>query len=167
LLRPDIFEHPDYAISYFGSPGPAAPAYYIGFAIIISCLVVIITQLPKTFKMLRFGFLSAAVCLTGIVLTSYPQGQDFLWTHGIFSVALVVSQSIAVVWIIRRQDASAVDYVLAFAFWCAVILGLISSRWIALIPGLSVFPEILLFSADILLLGRTTLRLLSAEQKAT
>lgn len=164
IIRPDIFDHPDYAISYFGSPGVSDVPYYFGFTLTLGFLLLIIRQLPSkpALRVPRLAFIGATLCMLAIMATSYVQGRGIpFWSHVAVGILLLLTQLAAVIWIVTQKDTRPADYLLAVLFVVGGVMGVLSSSWIAVLPGMTVMPELIVFSSNLLLLGRATLRRLA------
>jgi hypothetical protein len=165
IMGPELFDHPDYGLSYFGAPGIAPVPYYIGLVVTIVCsalLVITLRAATGRLAMLRRVFASSAVFTTAIAITSYPQGHGWYWTHIWICIVLACIYLAAIIWIWAKKLGDVVD-----AIWTAAFIGgsvlLELSNSATHVLGLYAFGEVVMFVAILMLLGRTTLKLLLTE----
>jgi len=114
-IRPDLFDHPDYGISFFGSIAKTLIPYVLGLLITAWCLRGIARELrpfPST-KPLRGALLLSALLLVCIVLTPMALSPAVFWSHIAISAILGLTQIAMVVWILLRSDPGPIDYLLA------------------------------------------------------
>jgi hypothetical protein len=165
LLAPEIFNHPDYGISYFGAPGAAPAPYYIGIALTIvasGLLGYVLRSSAGRLAVFSRIFTLSAVFTTAIAITSYPQGHGWYWTHIWICIVLAVIYlgSIVWLWVARLGDVVSGFWTLVFVVG-AVVLELSNAGTHVL--GLYALAEIMMFVSILLLLGRSTLKLLPRE----
>ena len=169
LLQPQIFEHLDYGLTYFGSAPRTLIPYYTGFAIIVGCFTAIAHQLrsvERKFWPIEVIFWIAGLGMAGIALTSYIQAPSgvLFWVHGSILLLLVTCELAAAIWIIKQPGVTRLDYLL-FAVLAAVYISTIIPSFLQLIlhaslPSLYLYPlrEITIFVCALGLTGRMALR---------
>lgn len=158
LIRPDLFDHPDYGISFFGSIRATLVPYTLGLLTVVYCLWAIARELrPYPYaRLLRLGYLAGAACLLGIVLTPMALHPVVWWTHIGISFVLLVSQIVVSVWLLLHKEATWVDYLIGFFFFTGGIATVLSGTWPGIL-GVYTLGELVVFTTSILLLGRAAL----------
>src|SRR5690349_4757214 len=82
LLYPDIFQHYEYGVSYFGSVGITAIPYYLGFALTILFTGLAAKALQSDGrKQLSLAFWAFTICMVGIATTSYSINSAVYAVH--------------------------------------------------------------------------------------
>lgn len=158
LIRPDLFDHPDYGISFFGSIRATLLPYSLGLLTTAYCLWAIAKELRPypAARHLYIGYLLGAVCILGITLTPMALHPVIWWTHIAISFVLLVSQITVITWTLQQKTASWIDYLLGSLFFASGAATVLSGTW----PGvLTVYAigELVVFMSSILLLGRVAL----------
>ncbi len=161
-IFPRVFAYYNYGISTFGSIPKTMVVYYLGFAGTIGCLVVIaqsLRQYGQRARLLRSGFLVAAVCMAGIAGTSYSQSRAGLVVHWAFALVLAATEIVLLGWSVTQEHANFLDLIPAGIFVGIVIVSLLPV--VGHIAGLRSFPlrETLAFVCALWVTGRAALRL--------
>ena len=166
LIRPDLFDHPDYGLSFFGSIRATLVPYVIGLLTVAVCLWLIAKERTgyKKARLLRIGYLFGAGCLAGIILTPMALHPVVWWTHIGVSLVLLVSQNVVTVWVLRQKDANWIDYLTGAVFFMSGIAMVLSGTWPGIL-GVYAIGELFVFSSSIVLLGRAALRVVSHQQE--
>lgn len=159
LLYPQVFQHPDYGVSYFGSVHATFIPFYLGFALTITFIVLLAKRLTTLSKPLSLAFWSFAVCMTGVAATSYSLNHTVYATHWGFAIALALCILTATIWLMARGRLKGLDY--------AVVSLIIGAIVISALPVVNDIPivefyiprELLVFVCSLWLLGRSALKL--------
>lgn len=160
LIRPDLFDHPDYGLSFFGSIRATLVPYTIGLLTVVYCLWSI-AKLLKPYKQarpLRLGFLFGAGCLLGITLTPMALHPIVWWTHIAISIVLMFSQIAVTVWVLCRKESTWIEYIIGALFFAGGIATVLSGTWPGIL-GVYTLGELVVFTTSILLLGRAALHI--------
>lgn len=159
IVKPDIFDHPDYGLSYYADKWPTGLFFNTAIAVMAVCLwrTAGLLKQHDGARAPRFGFLTGALCLVGILLTPMGVNDILWWSHVWIGLALGVAQTIAVAWVLQSTRPKGPDYMLTLLFLMGVAMTVLSTPWIDVL-GVYVWGEILIFNANILLLGRAALR---------
>lgn len=167
LIRPDLFEHPDYGLSFFGSIKKTIVPYMLGLLTVVYCLWSISKEIKhaKHARPLHLGFVVGAGCLLGITLTPMALHPIVWWTHIAISVVLEISMISVVVWILLQKEATWIDYIIGALFFVAGVATFLSGTWPGIL-GVAALGELVVFATSILLLGRAALHVVSLPPKA-
>ncbi len=165
LIRPDLFDHPDYGISFFGSIRNTLVPYTLGLLTVVYCLwriAQVLVAYPRG-RVVRIGYLFGAACLLGITLTPMALHPVVWWTHIAISLVLLISQIAVVVWILRQKGLSWIDYLAGAAFFISGIAMVLSGTWPGIL-GVYALGELAVFNSNIVLLGRAALRVIHSAK---
>lgn len=158
LLYPQVFQHPNYGVSYFGSVRATFIPFYLGFALTIAFTALAAKRLMTLSKPLSLAFWSFAVCMTGVATTSYSLNHTVYAIHWGFAIALAICILAATIWLLTHNRLLWLDYALA----SLVILTLVISALPIVndIPVVKVYipRELLVFVCSLWLLGRAALK---------
>jgi hypothetical protein len=165
LIRPDLFDHPDYGLSFFGSIAKTVVPYALGLLTTSWCLWRIAHELTpfKDTKPLRLALRFAAICLVGIVLTPMALAPAVFQTHLVISGLLALSQMVAVAWILCRTKAKLPDYLLGIAFYVSGVATILSGTWPGIL-GVYAIGEIGIFISELAIISRAALRLSQTQE---
>lgn len=157
LLLPEIFEHHEYGVSYFGSVSSTSIPYYVGFAVTITFVVLIARELQQASKPLSRIFWAVAVCMAGVAATSYSLNDTVYAIHWIFAITLTVCILAAIVSVVKQGGLTVLDYVLISLVVATVIIS--SLPVVNNIPGVKFYVprELIVFICSLWLLGRAAL----------
>jgi hypothetical protein len=165
VVAPQLFDHPDYGLSYFGAPGIAPVPYFTGIGVVVVCsglLAYVLRTANGRLATLGRIFGLSALFTMAIAATSYPQGHFWYWTHIWICIVLAVIYLGAIVWIWWQRLGDIVA-----AWWTATFIGgaviLELSNSATRVLGLYAFGEVVMFVAILMLLGRATLKLVPTE----
>jgi len=165
LIRPDLFDHPDYGISFFGSIRATLVPYTLGLLTVVYCLWATAGELKayQHARGLRTGYLFGAACLLGITLTPMALNTFVWWTHIAISFILLVSQVAVTVWVLRQKHTTWIDYLIGAVFFGSGIATVLSGTWPGIL-GVYAIGELIVFNSSILLLGRAALHIIGHNQ---
>jgi hypothetical protein len=162
LIYPEVFQHYEYGVSYFGSVSKTFIPYYLGFALTIMFVGLVALKLrhfnDKTITPLRLAFWTIAICMTGVAITSYSLGHMVYAIHWAFAIALTLCIVAIAVGLLVQGGLSNADYALITILFITIILSALPL--IHHIPYFRVYipRELIVFSSSLLLLSRATLR---------
>lgn len=167
LLYPEIFQHYEYGVSYFGSVSPTFIPYYLGFVITIVFTLMIARRLHSISNPLSATFYALAICMAGVMLTSYSLDSAIYTVHWAFAIALTGSILIAIFWLVRQGGLARIDYVLIALVVVTVIISALPI--IHDIPIVKVYipRELLVFVCSLWLLGRAAFKISTAASSKT
>lgn len=159
LIYPQVFQHLDYGVSYFGSIRTTFIPFYLGFALTITFTALVAKRLMTLSKPLSLAFWSFAVCMTGVAVTSYSLNHTVYATHWGFAIALAICILTATIWLITQERLMRLDYVLAGLVIVTIFISALPV--VNDIPIVKVYipRELLVFICSLWLLGRASLRL--------
>lgn len=149
LLQPQLFSHPHWGISYFGSLARTSIPYYGGFAIVVACLAGITYELRRTRQAWRFLYrtLWAVTLLAfGTAVTSSMHGAFLWWSHIVISFALTVVPVPALVVALRRPGTKWYEYACMALLVTGVVTLNLSATWAGVL-GLYAWAEMIIFIA--------------------
>lgn len=162
VLRPQIFDHPHWGISYFGGQKATLVPYYAGFAVVLACLARItylLWRLQGRWRSLRVVFLIATALAALIAATSSMYGAFLFWLHIYAALALLLWVLGAEIWVLTRPGRSWRDY----AALCTLIVGAVvvnlSATWAwGGVLGLYAWGEVVVFVGAFACLGQAAVR---------
>lgn len=166
LLQPQLFDHPHWGISYFGSLARTLLPYYGGIAIIIACLSSITYELRRTNKGWRFLYRAfwAVTGLTIYIALSSPMRGAFLWwSHIVVCFVLLLVALATEVRVLLKPGARWYEYVWMLLLIGGTVLLNLSADW-ANVLGIYAWSEMILFVAVLLALGTAAVRAIDATE---
>ncbi|HTE22102.1 MAG TPA: hypothetical protein VK674_03600 [Candidatus Limnocylindria bacterium] len=158
LLYPEVFQHYEYGVSYFGSVSSTYIPYYFGFGITIILTALIGWRLRLIKKSLSMFFYAFAACMTGVAVTSYSLNHTVYATHWGFAIALTICILATIWWLIKQGGLARFDYILIVLIVTTVIISALPI--VHSIPGVRVYipRELIVFVCSLWLLGRAALK---------
>lgn len=159
LIRPDLFDHPDYGLSFFGSIRNTLVPYIAGLLTIVYCLWAIARELRpfKQADVLRRIYIVGAATMLGIVLTPMALHPVVWWTHIAIGFVLLFNLLFATAWILLRKGTPLLDYLIGAALLASGTVTVLSGTWPGVL-GVCALGEMGVFATGVLLLGRAALR---------
>ena len=168
LLKPDLFNHPHWGLSYYGSEAVTVLPYYTGYAVVLFCLAGITRLLWRVkgdWRPLRVVFLVSTVLTALVAATSYMEWSAFVWwAHIWVCLALLLWVLGAEVWILTRSGRNWLDYAALALLICGTVLIFLTSEWVGggVLDGYY-WAEVVLFFGSFACLGRAALRAVSSR----
>ena len=159
LLYPQVFRHPDYGVSYFGSVHLTFIPFYLGFALTIIFTALAAKRLMMLSKTLSLAFWSFAVCMTGVAATSYSLNHTVYATHWGFAIALAICILTATIWLIVRGRLKGLDYAVAGLIIVTIVVSALPVVNDIPIVEFYIPRELLVFICSLWLLGHAALKL--------
>ena len=159
FLYSQVFQHPDYGVSYFGSVRATFIPFYLGFALTITFTALVARRLMTLSKPLSLAFWSFAVCMTGVATTSYSLNHAVYATHWGFAIALAICILTATIWLITHSRLAWLDYALAGLIVMTIIISALPVVNDVPIVKVYIPRELLIFICSLGLLGRASLKL--------
>lgn len=158
LLYPQVFQHYEYGVSYFGSVSTTFIPYYLGFGVTIALIALVAGRLRRFNKTLSVLFYIFAVCMTGVAVTSYSLNHAIYATHWGFAIALTIFILAAIYWLMRQGGLARLDYVLIALVVVTVVISALPI--VHSIPGVRIYipRELIVFVGSLWLLGRAALK---------
>lgn len=158
LLYPEIFQHYEYGVSYFGSVSTTFIPYYLGFGLTITFVVLIARCLWSISKPLSIAFYAFAFCMAGVAITSYSLNDTVYAIHWAFAIALTVCILTTIFWLLKQGGLGLIDYILI----CLIVITVAISSLPVIhnVPVVKVYipRELLVFACSLWLLGRAALK---------
>lgn len=154
LLYPEIFQHYEYGLSYFGSVPITFIPYYLGFGTTIILTVLVGWRLRSCAKTLSAFFYTFAICMTGVAATSCSLNHAVYTIHWGFAIALTVCILATIYWLVKQGGLSRVDYVLIVVVITVIAISALPA--VNNIPVVKVYilRELVVFAGSLWLLGR-------------
>lgn len=162
-LRPELFEHPHWGLSYYATLWPTAVPYTLGLAGGAGCLVAIAHMLRlygKQMQTIRLFFTLIGNLLLGVLLTPISVSSILFWMHMTIGLVMLVVQMSLLAWVVRQPDIHTVDRVLVGVSFVAGVHLVLSNEAIALLDWY-MLGEIVALGAGLAVLGRLMLRRLA------
>lgn len=156
LLYPEVFQHYEYGVSYFGSVSATSMPYYLGFGVTITLTALVAQRLRPFNKTLSAFFYAFAGCMAGVAGTSYS--HTIYAIHWGFAIALTIFILAAIYWLIRQGSLVWLDYLLVMLVVATVVVSALPV--VHDIPGVRMYipRELIVFVCSLWLLGRVALR---------
>lgn len=153
-LYPQVFRNYEYGVSEFGAIHRTLIPFFLGFAATVFFLVRTALLLRTKDRLLSWSFLWAALCMSGIAVTSYPIDRAWYDLHWFFVIMLTLGILVTMVLLIRRHSVERLDYLLMALFLATTVISILPV--VHDIPGVREFipRELLGFISSFLVLGR-------------
>lgn len=166
LLYPEIFQYPEYGVSYFGSVSATVVPYYLGFGLTIAFVVLIAGRLQSISRPLSIAFYAFAVCMTGVAATSYSLNHGVYATHWAFAIALTICILATIFWLVREDGMGLIDHILIVLVVATVIISALPV--VNSIPIVKIYipRELIVFAGSLWLLGRAALKAATIHKTA-
>lgn len=160
ILRPELFNHPHWGLSYYAMLWPTSIPYTLGLAGGTACLTAIAHRLRiygGTMRTIRLFFTLIGNLLLGILLTPLSLHSIVFWAHMAVSFGMLLVQIALLLWALQQADITTADRVLV-AISCIATIHLVLSNEATALLGWYVLGQIGALGAGLALLGRITLR---------
>lgn len=160
LLRPEMFDHPHWGLSFFGSQRITLLPYYGGFLVVIGSLAWItriLWNVQGKWRPFRYIFCVATINTTLVALTSSMQGNLLYWSHIYLAFALMLVVLVADIWTLCMPGRSWRDYGSFAIVLAGITLVVLSSDWLNIL-GIYYWGEVVLFVGAFMSLGSAALR---------
>jgi len=166
LLYPEVFQHYEYGVSYFGSVSATTIPYYLGFALTITFTLLVACRLWRISQPLSTAFWSLAVCMSGVAITSYSLNDMVYAIHWAFAIALTICILVTAFWLVKQGKLAWVDYLLIGLIFATVVISALPV--IHHIPVIKIYipRELLVFTSSLWLLGRAALKVATQAKSA-
>ena len=166
LLYPQVFEHLNYGVSYFGSVRTTFIPFYLGFSLTITFTVLLAKRLAALSKPLSLAFWSFAICMTGVAASSYSLNHTVYVTHWGFAIALAICILTATIWLLTCRRLVRLDYALAGLLIVTIVVSALPVINDLPIVKFYIPRELLVFICSLWLLGRASLKLPAPSEES-
>jgi hypothetical protein len=163
ILKPQMFDHPHWGLSFFGSQRITLLPYYGGFLIVITSLAWVtrmLWPLKGGWRPLRYIFLVATINAACVAATSTMQGSFLYWSHIYLAFLLFLIVLASDIWTLTRPGRDWKDYGALAIVTCGVTVIILSSDGLNIL-GIYYWGEVILFMGAFASLGRAALRAVS------
>jgi len=160
ILRPQMFDHPHWGLSFFGSQRSTLLPYYGGFLIVIGCLAWttrILWHVQGTWRPLKYIFLVATINAICVALTSPMQGDFLYYSHIYLAFALMLVVLASDIWSLTKPGRNWQDYTTFAVVLLGIVVVILSSNSLNIL-GIYYWGEVILFVGAFMSLGRVALR---------